>query len=144
MAEEMQMRMIEVSGRRCLFVCDVLAEYFPEQMFHFNIWQANGQCLKLSGEISRYFADVIYDEIRELNVVSIGSSSQKNLVSFVRNVIPHLWKDRDVAFRFYDGEEVHYEVLEWNTSNPLSRTYNILTQIGKRYEPGSYTRITIN
>ena len=135
MAEEMQMRMIKVNGRRCLFVCDLLAEFFPEEMFHFDIRSVNGRSIKISGEISRDFANVIYDDIRELDVVSISSCSQKNLSGLMYNVVPHLWKDRNVSFKVIDSERGYCETLEWNTSNPLPRTYEALMEMGERIEP---------
>ena len=143
MAEEMQMRMIEVNGRRRLFVCDLLAEFFPEEMFHFDIGLANGRSVKLSGGITRVFANVIYDEIRELDVVYISSRSQKDLSGFMYNVVPHLWKDRNVSFKVIDSENGHYEILEWNTSNPFPRTYKTLWGMGEGYEAHHHTRITI-
>ena len=143
MAEEMQMGMIEVNGRRCLFVCDLLAEFFPEEMFHFDIGLVDGRSVKLSGEISRVFANVIYDEIRELDVVSISSSSQKDLSGFMYNVVPHLWKDRDVSYKVIDSESGYYRALEWNTSNPLPRTYNTLSVMGGGFKPHHLSRITL-
>ena len=137
------MRMIGVNGRRCLFVCDLLAEFFPEEMFHFNIRLVNGRCVKLSGEISRVFANVIYDEIRELDVVSISSCSQKDLSGFMYNVVPHLWKDRNVSFKVIDSERGYCETLEWNTSNPFPRTYETLSGMGEGIEPHHLSRITI-
>ena len=143
MAEEMQMRMIKVNGRRSLFVCDLLAEFFPEEMFHFDIGLANGRRVKLGGEISRDFANVIYDDISELDVVSISSCSHKDLSGFMYNVVPHLWKDRNVSFKVIDSESGYCETLEWNTSDPFPRTYETLSRMGEGFEPHLLSRITI-
>ena len=137
------MRMIGVNGRRCLFVCDLLAEFFPEEMFHFDIGLVDGRSVKLSGEISRVFANVIYDEIREQDVVFISFSSQKDLSGFMYNVVPHLWKDRHVSFKVIDGESGYHETLEWNTSNSSPRTYEALLEMGGRIEPHHLSRITL-